>query len=203
MTEMEEEFMPRRKLIAQLPATFLGRIQLVTTAILLALSVGLLLDRSAVALGAEKGATLKRLTDDLISLNAQHGRAANQLKPALLARLQNLANERHHQLAALIEADPGAVLAVALPNLLRQNMPARARIAIEEHVDMDGELEVLHEDRVQGSRFVYKLKAFGLDYSLNFKKNPPTHLNSGTKVRVRGVRVNTALALDSGGSVQA
>jgi len=103
----------------------------------------------------------------------------------------------------LIESDPSAVLAVALPSLLRQNMPARTRNAIEEHVDMDGELEVLHEDRVQGSRFVYKLKAFGLDYSLNFKKNPPTHLNSGTRVRVRGVRVNTTLALDSAASVQA
>jgi hypothetical protein len=165
--------------------------------------VGLFLDRSAIALGAEKGAAVKRLTDDLISLKAQHGRAPNHLKPALLVRLQNLANERHQQLAVLIETDPGAVLAVALPSLLRQNMPASARSAIEEHVDMDGDLEVLHEDRVQGSRFVYKLKAFGLDYSLNFKKNPPTHLNSGTKVRVRGVRVNTALALDSGASVQA
>jgi hypothetical protein len=77
------------------------------------------------------------------------------------------------------------------------------RNLIEEQVDMDGELEILHEDRAQGSRFVYKLKAFGLDYSLNFRQNPPTHLSSGVRVRVRGVRVNTALALDSGASVQA
>jgi len=61
----------------------------------MALSVGLFLDRSAVALGTEKAATVKRLTDDLIRLNAQHGRAANHRKPALLAHLQNLANERH------------------------------------------------------------------------------------------------------------
>jgi hypothetical protein len=91
MTESEEEFMPRRKIFAKPPATLLERIQLVTTALVLALSAGLLLNQSAVALGAEKGAAVKRLTDDLISLKAQHGRAANHLKPALQARLQNLA----------------------------------------------------------------------------------------------------------------
>lgn len=195
--------MPRRKISALRPATLFESIQLATAAIIITLSVALILGQSAMALAAQKAAAVKQLTDDLLSLNAQHGKAANHLKPALLARLQILAAERHQQLAALIEADPGAVLNVALPSLLRQNMPARARNAIEEHVEMHGELEVLHEDRAQGSRFVYKLKAFGLDYSLNFKKNPPTHLNSGTRVKVRGVRVNTALALDSGASVQA
>src|SRR5687768_15295521 len=106
MTETEEAFMPQRKIFVPLLATLLGRIHLVTTAILMALSVALFLDQSAVAFGAETGAAVKRLTDDLISLKAQHGRVANHLKPALLVRLQNLANERHQQLAALIEADP-------------------------------------------------------------------------------------------------
>jgi hypothetical protein len=91
MTESEKAFMPRRKIFAKLPATLLERIQIVTTALVLALSAGLLLDQSAVAFGAEKGAVVKRLTDNLISLKAQHGRAANHLKPTLLARLQNLA----------------------------------------------------------------------------------------------------------------
>ncbi|HEX5691293.1 MAG TPA: hypothetical protein VFX76_14865 [Roseiflexaceae bacterium] len=119
----------------------------------------------------------------IIDLLGQHGRAAEHLKPALLARLQNIAAQRHQQLAAAIESDPGAVLQVALPSALRQSAPASVRNFIEEQVSMDGELEILHEDRAQGSRFVYKLKAFGLDNSLNFRKNPPTHLSSGTNDR--------------------
>jgi len=157
----------------------------------------------ALILAAQVGPTLQSLTGSVIDLIGQHGKAAEHLKPALLARLQNIAAQRHQQLAAAIESDPGAVLQVALPDALRQSAPASVRNLIEEQVEMDGELEILHEDRAQGSRFVYKLKAFGLDYSLNFRKNPPTHLSSGVRVRVRGVRVNTALALDSGASVQA
>lgn len=157
----------------------------------------------ALILAAQAGPTLQSLTGSVINLIGQHGKAAEHLKPALLARLQDIAAQRHQQLAAAIESDPNTVLQVALPNALRQSAPASMRNFIEEQVDMDGELEVLHEDRAQGSRFVYKLKAFGVEYSLNFKKNPPTHLSSGARVKVRGVRVNTALALDSGTSVQA
>ncbi len=167
----------------------------------LAAAVAIVSATSATAQAAQ--ATLQTLTGNVIELIGQHGKAADHLKPAILARLQNMATQRHQQLATAIESDPGAVLQVALPGALRQRAPASVRNFIEEQVDMDGELEVLHEDRDQGSRFVYKLKAFGLDYSLNFRKNPPTQMTSGTRVRVHGVRVNTALALDSGASVQA
>ena len=167
----------------------------------LAAAVAIVSATSATAQAAQ--ATLQTLTGNVIELIGQHGKAADHLKPAILARLQNIATQRHQQLATAIESDPGAVLQVALPGALRQRAPASVRNFIEEQVDMDGELEVLHEDRDQGSRFVYKLKAFGLDYSLNFRKNPPTQMTSGTRVRVHGVRVNTALALDSGASVQA
>ena len=152
---------------------------------------------------AQSNPSIENLTNSVIGLTGQHGKAADNLKPALLARLQTLAAQRHQQLAALIESDPGAVLNVALPAIFRQTAPVSVRNYLEEQVDLDGELTVLHEDRTQGSRFVYTLKAFGLDYSLNFRKDPPTHLSSGARVRVRGVRVNTALALDSAASVQA
>ena len=73
--------------------------------------------------------------------------------------------------------------------------------SIEEEVE--GELEILHEDRDVGSRYLYFLKAANRRFSLNFAKDPPTHLTSGARVRVRGVRTNGVLALQSGGdSVQ-
>src|SRR5262245_33708042 len=99
---------------------------------------------SATAQAAQ--ATLQTLTGSIIDLIGQHGKAADHLKPALLARLQNTAAQRYQQLAVLMESDPGAVLQVALPGALRQSSPARVRNFIEEQVDIDGELEVLHED---------------------------------------------------------
>lgn len=130
-------------------------------------AVGLALAVTFAAIGAmpasmhaaQAGPTLPSLTGNLIDLIDQHGKAADHLKPAILARLQNIAAQRYHRLAAAIESDPGAVLQVALSGALRQSAPASVRNFIEEQVEMDGELEVLHEDRDQGSRFVYKLKA--------------------------------------------
>jgi hypothetical protein len=69
--------------------------------------------------------------------------------------------------------------------------------------DVEGELEILHEDSDQGSRYHYFLKGEGGRFSLQFANDPPTHLTSGARVRVRGVRTNNLLALQSGGeSVQ-
>jgi hypothetical protein len=198
----EEQPMQQGKIFAQRTSHRL-RSQWATFALALAFACAAVGAMPASVLAAQAGPTLQSLTGNVIDLIGQHGRAAENLKPAMLARLQNIAAQRYQQLATIIENDPGAVLQVALPGALRQSAPASARNFIEEQVDMDGELEILHEDRAQGSRFVYKLKSFGIDYSLFFRKNPPTHLSSGAHVKVRGVRVNTALALDSGGSVQA
>lgn len=64
--------------------------------------------------------------------------------------------------------------------------------------EIEGELEILHEDSDQGSRYHYFLKFAGDRLSLNFGKDPPTHLTTGARVRVRGVRTNNLLALQSG-----
>jgi hypothetical protein len=65
-------------------------------------------------------------------------------------------------------------------------------------VEVEGELEILHEDSDQGSRYLYFLKVAGSRFPLNFAKDPPTHLTTGARVRVRGVRTNNLLALQSG-----
>jgi hypothetical protein len=143
------------------------------------------------------------LTDSLINLHGQHNNAPVTLRPAILARLQRVAAERNQLLASLVESDPGAVLQVAVPDVLRRGFPASIRNYIEEEMEMDGDLEILHEDRVRGSRFIYKLKYLGEEYALHFKKDPPTQLKTGHRVRVSGLRINNAIALQSGGNVQA
>jgi len=69
--------------------------------------------------------------------------------------------------------------------------------------EIEGELEILHEDTPRGGRNSYFLKTGERRLSLNFAKDAPTDLTSGTQIRVRGVRTNNTLALQSdGGSVQ-
>jgi hypothetical protein len=87
------------------------------------------------------------------------------------------------------------ILAISLST---GNVFAQRISSVEEEIE--GELEILHEDRDVGSRYLYFLKAAGRRLSLNFAKDAPTHLTSGARVRVRGVRTNGVLALQSGGS---
>jgi hypothetical protein len=69
--------------------------------------------------------------------------------------------------------------------------------------EIEGELEILHEDSDHGSKNHYFLKTRDGKLTLNFARDPPTHLASGSRVRVRGERTNNFIALQSGGqSVQ-
>lgn len=77
-------------------------------------------------------------------------------------------------------------------NVFSQTAPR----ALEE--EFEGELIILHEDNNQGGRYHYFLEAAGRRTALSFAKEPPTHLTSGARVRVRGVRTNGVLALQSG-----
>lgn len=144
------------------------------------------------------------LTSSLVSLNVQHGKAPASTKASVLAKLQKVAAARNQLLASLIDENPEAVLKVALPAAHRRSLPASVQSYVEEEVELDGDIEILHEDRSKGSPYHYRLKTSAHEFSLYFVKDPPTHLTTGTKVRVHGVRVNEALALQSGsGGVQA
>jgi alpha-galactosidase-like protein len=69
--------------------------------------------------------------------------------------------------------------------------------AVEE--ELEGELEVLHEDRIDGSRYHYFLHSGGERIELNFT-HAPTDLPTGSHVRVRGTRSLQTLALDGTGT---
>jgi hypothetical protein len=66
----------------------------------------------------------------------------------------------------------------------------------EEH---EGEVEVLHEDRDVGSRYVYFLKTATERLELRFASDPPA-LVSGDHIRARGLRTNGVLALSGTGT---
>lgn len=68
-------------------------------------------------------------------------------------------------------------------------------------VELDGTLEVLHEDRDPGSRYVYFLRTVIERLELRFAADAPA-LQTGDRIRARGRRANGVLALDSSSSVQ-
>jgi hypothetical protein len=103
-------------------------------------------------------------------------------------------------LAGLMESDPADVLRVTVPAHLRASLPLAVQASVEEEVEVEGVLEVLHEDRTDGSRYLYFLETVTSRFSLHFAADAPTDLETGDHIRVRGVRVGQALALDSGGT---
>jgi hypothetical protein len=179
----------------------LGNTVLAMVSIVLALFVmvpqelGLAQDR---AISAEERETeAAALTHALLQLNLKHQLASPSERARLHDELLTLARKRYQDIAALIEKNPKAVLRLAIPAGSRAKLPPAVQALVEQEVTEEGELEVLHEDRDPGSRYLYFLKTGAERLSLYFAAHPPTLL-TGTRVRVTGVRVNHALALESG-----
>jgi len=144
------------------------------------------------------------LTQTVAALNVRYHLAGPAAKANLLTDLLTVAAERRQLLSQLMETDPGEVLRVALPAERRSGFPSAVQDELEEQVEIEGVLEVLHEDRDLDSRYLYFLEAAGERLSLHFAADPPTDHQTGARIRVTGVRVGTALALQSGStSVQA
>jgi Bacterial Ig domain/Gametolysin peptidase M11 len=140
----------------------------------------------------------ERLTQDLVALNARYHRASPAEQAQLLGDLLTAAADRQQLLATLIENSPDEVLRVALPAAIRASLPPAVQAYVEEEVEVEGELEVMYEDYDQDSRLLYFLEAAGEQLSLHFAADPPTDLLTGAQVRVKGVQVDGALALESG-----
>lgn len=145
-----------------------------------------------------QGASAESLTHNLTALNTQYQVAGRADKSKLLNNLLTLAAEREQLLSTLIEDNPGEVLRVAIPAHIRATLPSAAQAYVEMDEEVEGDLEVLYEDRDQGSRTLYFIEAAGKRLSLHFAAEPPTELLTGSHIRVHGVRVDGALALTSG-----
>ena len=136
----------------------------------------------------------EQLTQALVSLNARYSQAGPAEQARLLGDLLTVAADRQRLLIALIETGPGAVLKVALPASLRAGLPPPVQAFVEEEVEIEGVLEVLHEDRDSGSRYLYFLQTATERLSLHFAADSPA-LQTGTRVRVKGLRIGRALVL--------
>jgi len=105
---------------------------------------------------------------------------------------------RRQLLLALMESDPQEVIRLAIPQSVRMNLPAQIRTQLEEEAQLEGTIEIFHADTSGGAQFRYRLEVAGRRYSLYFAEEEPTHLTTGAKIRVRGVKIDTNLALAGG-----
>jgi hypothetical protein len=102
-----------------------------------------------------------------------------------------------------MEDAPATVLRLTLPASTRKALPSGIATQLEEEVQLEGALEILHEDSPGGARYHYGLHVGGVRYSLHFAVETPTHLLSGATIRVRGTKLDRQLALaGNGNSVQ-
>ena len=145
---------------------------------------------------AAANAQARDLTMSLLDLSAKLAALPPQARARSVVLVVAAARQRHDLLAGLIETDPAEVLRVALPPGLRAGLPAEAMPFVEEDVDEDGEIEVLHVDHVVAADdyYIRTLKTSRGPVSLHFAGDAPD-LETGTHVRVRGVRIGDAIAL--------
>ncbi len=162
--------------------------------------LGLLLLAATAA--AQTSPSAAALTESLAALGLKHGLAGPADRPQLSSQLLRVALQREQLLSALMETDPAEVLRLAVPAGLRAGLPPQVQAHVEQEVQIEGTLEVLHEDYADGrSRYVYALETAGGRITLHSAADAPA-LQTGARVRVRGVQLGRAMALDSAGSVQ-
>ena len=144
----------------------------------------------------------EQLTTDLVHQNLQYQVAGAGHKTSLEQGMVSAARTRKQELLGLMASDPGEVLRLAIPGKIRATMPASVRAHVELEADLDGEIEVLHEDDGAGGRYHYALHTSHGRVSMHFAKDEPDHLATGAHVRAKGVQLEQTLALDGSGSIQ-
>lgn len=147
---------------------------------------------------AKPGASLEALNRALEALSREH--AASGRAAEVLGQMLDVATKRQELLAALVEQDPGQVLALAIPADVRQRFPAAVQAKLERHVELEAEVAVVYEDYEERAVLRHYLKQNGRRRSLHFAEAPPDLL-TGDRVLVRGVEVPLQDASTSGAVV--
>ncbi len=165
------------------------------TALLVALTLGVGTSRPA-----ESRESLAELTKELSTLNVDVQRGDATRRASAMRKLLTTAQAREQRLLAMIADRPDLVLRHAVPAEVRATLPRDVQDHVEEHLVLEGDLEVLYEDGHDYSRTRHFLKHAQGRFAMHFVNDVPDDAQTGDRVRVSGLRVQQALAL--GGSSQ-
>lgn len=143
-------------------------------------------------------AAARASTQALVDLAARFRAASPAARPGLEGELVAAAAARHAYLVSVVTDDPAGVIDASLSTAQRSRLPALLAPYLEQEAELDGTLEILHEDRLDGARFHYRLHTSRGRFTLHFAAHPPEHLATGATVRVRGVQLDDKLALADG-----
>ncbi len=143
----------------------------------------------------------------LLQLSKQYEIAPNNGLANAIQRLTATANSRQQLITRLMTDDPGQVVAQALPKEITGKLPVEIRALLEEQVALEGTFTEFHIDALQGrpaseSKTRYVLTVAGKEgkeyYDLHFAKGMPG-INTGSKIKVQGVKLNTDIAIAAAG----
>ena len=140
----------------------------------------------------------EQLTVQLAALHAQKVMASPGQQHGLEASMRQVALSRKQALLSVIETDPAEFLRLALPANVRANLPASVQAHVEHEAEIEGTLEVLHEDGADYQRFHYHLDTGAGRVRLHFAADAPDNVVTGSRIRVRGHKLDTELAAASG-----
>src|SRR5579859_4246998 len=140
-------------------------------------------------------ASAEQLTLSLMALHGQYQPAPPEAKAALALQLRSVASKRQQVLSTLVQTSPGEVLRVAIPTEVRGAMPAAVQNLVEQHVKLQGKVEVAIEDGQGYSRIHYGLIVAGQRLELHFAGNAPSNWLTDMKAQVSGVQVGNQIAL--------
>lgn len=113
------------------------------------------------SVSAAKRASAQYATLELINEHRLWVQSRGNGKKLGVAKLIEKAEARQQLLSELAETDPAALLRIAIPDEVAQSMPAEVKELIEQHIDLDGELEVSYQDdfaNPENSRLIHELK---------------------------------------------
>src|SRR5215213_7253924 len=143
--------------------------------------------------GSEKSfSELSDLTLKVVDLSAQLSKE-NEFSRA---EFENSASERFAKLERLAEKNPSEILRVALPPDVLAKIPRDLQSFFERNIDLEGEIEVVYECDGETETLKYFLKTEKERLPVYFSKESNSELKTGSRVRIRGVRVGDIIAAE-------
>lgn len=141
-----------------------------------------------------KFAEYQTIKDDLERANQDYLLSAPNEKQAKLNLLVAKAIERENKLKKDLDQNPSLFIQNADLTGLRETFPKEVRGHLEELVETEGNYYLVHFDKKEGELvYDHVLQQDSKRWELKFADNPK--IESGSKVRVKGIRLDNQIAL--------